>query len=221
MRETDPPVRLFLRAHGIPAMAVAFLVVLALNAFFGAALLAIPSAEGVRQVPFRREVPVIHASLVAGGLHSLMHTFEESPSSTLRRMQLRYLATATAFALLLVGVCEVVLRDAGAGLQASRSLLAWLALAVVSGRVLGWRLAWVLPVSTIFPLVYYGHGGAGHVYWWDWTSRPAADPWSWALTLVLVIAAPAVLRVTPWRIHSARRAVSRAFTRIGRARTGG
>ncbi len=48
-------------------------------------------------------------------------------------------------------------------------------MAMLSGRVLRWALAWVLPLASFLPLTYFGADNAGRYYWWYWPRQPAGQ----------------------------------------------
>ncbi|MFB9513962.1 hypothetical protein [Streptomyces purpureus] len=79
------------------------------------------------------------------------------------------------------------------GLVFVRSVLIWLGLALLSIRLLGQQLGWVIPMASAFLLVWYP------LHWWDWTANPAGDPASWIVATVALAMGIAATAATPWR----------------------
>ncbi|MEJ8641943.1 hypothetical protein WKI68_11640 [Streptomyces sp. MS1.HAVA.3] len=199
----------YLRVHQTRVLLIGFALAVIASAFFGAARLALPSAAGIVDVPFRREIPVVYASLAIGSLHGQMNTFESMASRSLRSTEFRYLLLTASLAVLVAGLSEALFSSPLMALQAMRATLGWLGLAILSGRLWTWRLSWILPTVSIFPLVYYGHGPSGYVFWWDWTSRPGDDPASWGVALGLLAIGSVARWLTPWRILAVRSSLRR------------
>lgn len=195
---------LYLEAHNLRGFVISISLVAASNALFGTAQLALPSAWGVTDVPFRKEVPVIYAALAVGVLYSHMADFESLSTRTLSKSRLRWLLLSILSTLVVAVSIEAAFYSIESSARVARSYLIWTGFSLVSGRLLGWRLSWVFPVLTVFPLVYYGHGPGGTVYWWDWTSRPAVDPASWSLVFLSAIVGGFAYWWTPWRAYRLR-----------------
>lgn len=198
MTSAISPEKAYLATHRVRALGLAIALAVVANSLFGAAQMSLPSAWGVVDIPFRRVVPVIYASLIVGSLHSAMAMFEAMGGDSLHRMTKRYLAVTAILVTAVVGASELIFYSQESAMRSVRSLLVWIGIALISGRLLGWKLSWVLPVSTIFPLIYYGSGPLGHVYWWDWTSRPPGDMPSWGLVPLSLGIGISALQYTRW-----------------------
>ncbi|MFE7424958.1 hypothetical protein ACF1FX_08525 [Streptomyces sp. NPDC014646] len=80
------------------------------------------------------------------------------------------------------------------GIVFIRSMLVWLGLSLLSLRLFGQQLTWVLPLASAFPLVWFSDNA-----WWDWTAAPATDHVGWITAGLALIAGTAAMAVTPWR----------------------
>ncbi|WP_266604346.1 hypothetical protein [Streptomyces sp. NBC_01214] len=209
MRESASDIRRYLQAHDTVRLSAVLIVLAMCNAAFGWIHIALPSAQapgGMVSVPFRKEVPVIFASLAVGSLSSHMDSFERSASAALGRARWIHPGAAILAVTLLVAVSELLASSPGQAAVFIRAVLLWAGMALVSGSLLEWKLAWVLPVASIFPVVYYGRGPSGEVRWWDWTSLPASDPVCWGLAALSLGVGFGLIAASPWRLRRAKRA---------------
>lgn len=167
-----------------------------------------PSAGpgGVRTVSLNVALPVAVAALTAGSLHSHMAAFEAAAAGRWRRLEVVHLVSAT-----LIGTAVVL----GAGATSvsnaavlARAMLIWTGMGVVSGRVLGRHLSWVVPVVSVFPEYYWGIDGLGRVRWWEWIQQPATSWPCWWLAAGSTVLGGLALWTTPWRWHRTRVVVS-------------
>ncbi len=152
-------------------------------------------------VPMWRLLAMGVSVLPALGLHSNLRHLEEAATAHHRRAERYYLGGLS------IACVGMFLAVASLGMQGSvlvivaRSALAWLGLALMSGRVLGWRLAWVLPVVVLSALVYWGgSAGDGEDWaWWEFSARPGDDVPSLLLSAGLLACGLVAYAATPWR----------------------
>ncbi|MER8184771.1 hypothetical protein [Kitasatospora sp. NPDC094015] len=194
------------RAHDLAPVALLLAVVAGCEAAFGSLTLSFPLQHAAHSAgfPMRRELPIAYAALTAGSLHSRMADLETAAAAVLARYEGLQLAAMYAATVLLVGGVELSVSGPGTAVVLVRALLVWTGLALVSGRVFGPRLAWILPVATVFPLTYLGEDGQGRALWWDWTVRPPSDAAGWTLAAVTTAAGLTAFRLTPWRLRTLR-----------------
>jgi hypothetical protein len=137
-------------------------------------------------------------------MHSELDSLEDSSHSTARSTLAFYFFP---FTLLL---CTVYLTLATIGLSLStaaiiaRSIPGWLGLALIGGRVLGWRLSWVFPAGATCFLVYWGGNGPGVYSWWEFSARPYNDLPAAIVSLLLLLIGILAYWVTPWRVYALR-----------------
>ncbi|WP_432988433.1 hypothetical protein [Dactylosporangium sp. CA-233914] len=118
--------------------------------------------------------------------------------------RLRALVLGVAF----VGSSACFLAAVAAGVgtsamwQTARALIAWFGIALVSGRVLGFTYAWLLPFATLCAMLYWGFDSdAGQYRWWEFTAQPAGHPASGILAIVLLVVGLAMFTSSPWRVY--------------------
>ncbi|WP_147339427.1 hypothetical protein [Actinomadura spongiicola] len=157
-------------------------------------------ADGMTVVPFRHFIPIVLAAIVVGGLHSSMSEIQSTATSVLRRYEVGYLVCAATAAIVLLGVAEALATSAASALLVIRGFVVWIGLALLSGRLFGWLTNWLLPVLTVFPLVYYSLDDVGEVRWWNWTGQPSGDAASWLIAATSLAAGAAAFTLTPWRL---------------------
>lgn len=169
--------------------------------------------SGYITVPLDLQVPLIIVSLVVSSLEGPMTSLEETGSWPLRSCQLWYLVGASFAAALLVGATAAIMAPLGTAVVLVRAVAIWSGMALLSGRLLRWSLAWALPLASFLPLTYFGADYAGHYYWWYWPRQPAGQlPCALIAVSSLAIGACAVA-ITPWRLASLRAAAVRTLRR--------
>ncbi|MFE7528705.1 hypothetical protein ACFU7Y_23745 [Kitasatospora sp. NPDC057542] len=201
----------YARVHHAYGLAVGLALVTACDALFGSINISIPAgnAAGVAVVPFRRELPIAFAALAAGSLHSVMADMERAASKTFRTYEVTHVVVVSAVTVVLLGSAEAIFTTTELAVVMMRALLIWLGLALLSGRIFGWMLSWILPVLTIFPLTYYGAGDLGRHRWWDWTGQSSASLPCWLLAVVSMAIGAVALGLTPWRMRGRRSTTGR------------
>jgi len=201
----------YARAHHARSLLIGFAAVTSCIAVIGTWEVSFPAANGVSTFPFGRELPIVIASLIGGSLDSEMTTLEETSTVTLRRLQWTHAIAVVLLGVLLTGGSEVVVATSSEALMAVRGLLIWTGLAMLSGRIFGWLLSWLLPVMTVFPLIYFGQDLLGVPRWWDWTSQPATYLPCWLLASGSLIVGACSFALTSWRFHFIADAGKRVF----------
>lgn len=189
----------YARVHQCVGLAIGLVILTVCDVAFGSQILTFPGhAKGV---PMRRELPIAFAALAASSLHSRMDDLE-CAAAAVRAYERWHLLTVSVAATLLVGGTEWVVSGPDLAVVLSRALLIWLGLALISGRLFGRRLSWILPVSTIFPLTFLNQDEVGRVRWWDWTGQPMSALGCWAIAVLCVIAGLFAFFLTPWRLKA-------------------
>ncbi|MFD6184657.1 hypothetical protein [Streptomyces goshikiensis] len=187
---------LYARAHrGVAVLATTAAIAL-LSAFFGGTHIALPSigSGGVTTgVPFRHELPLLSAVFLTAALDGAMSAHDEMGASAAHRFRLSYCIGLTLTACALSFLTEALAVSAEAGVVFIRSLLIWLGLALLSARLFGRQLGWIIPLASAFFLIWYPQ------HWWDWTSNSATDRFSWAVAVLALSLGVAATAATPWR----------------------
>ncbi|MFJ4770815.1 hypothetical protein ACIP88_17125 [Streptomyces uncialis] len=187
----------YARAHRGMAVLASTSAVALLSALFGGTPIALPSigSGGVTTgVPFRHELPLLSAVFLTAALDGAMSAHNEMGASAMHRFRLAYCTGLTLTACAFSFGTEALAVGPEAGAVFVRSLLIWLGLALLSVRLLGHQLGWVIPLTSAFFLIWYPHS------WWDWTSNPATDLFSWTVAATALSAGVAATATTPWRM---------------------
>ncbi|MGW1198533.1 hypothetical protein ACWD4B_22240 [Streptomyces sp. NPDC002536] len=133
-----------------------------------------------------------------------MHQLEEAASSVLRTYEKAHLVVLYLATILLVGVPELIINGLGMAVVLSRALIIWLGLALLSGRLFGRKLSWILPVATVFPLTYLNQDDLGRPRWWDWTGQTPSSSACWAIAAIGTLLGVMAFYLTPWRTRAVR-----------------
>ncbi|HEX6968352.1 MAG TPA: hypothetical protein VF174_06015 [Micromonosporaceae bacterium] len=201
------PIRLFLSVRPLAGALAGVVLLAALAAWFGLAEAPLPTAveQGKARIPLWRLLAMGVMVLPVVAMHSSLADLEVVATRRLRALQRSVLAgIGTVSALIYLGSCALVMQGAVVGIVA-RSLLAWFGLALLSGAVLEWRLAWAVPTVVAVVLWYWGHDGAGRYEWWEFSARPHDDMPSLLISVTLFVAGLVAFAATPWRLRSWRR----------------
>ena len=90
---------------------------------------------------------------------------------------------------------------AQAGLLAARATLTFLGFLLLAVPFVGWRLAPVAPALFLLAVAAFGRGeDIVHAARWAWIAADGADPVSWALTAVVLVAGTAIYAAIPRRL---------------------
>ncbi|GAA2809475.1 hypothetical protein GCM10010441_37560 [Kitasatospora paracochleata] len=218
MRESDAwrTIARFARAHDVRGVLVAFALIAVCDAIFGSTVLQLPYTGGEAGVPFRRELPLAFASVAAASLSSPMRRFEETAAAAFRAAQHAWLGGVVTSAAVVLTVEELIISPPATAVILLRALLVWTGIALLSGRVFGWRLSFILPMASVFPLTYWQYDGQGRNRWWDWTHQPPMSLGCWAIAGAALAAGSLAVAVTPWRAARGRAHLAAA---LGRTRT--
>ncbi|MEU5901528.1 hypothetical protein [Streptomyces venezuelae] len=166
------PVLSFVRCRGLPrAAGVALLVALAATAFAGQSV-AVPEFRYLVDfsVPVAEIVPLAHAVILATTLFSPMADLEQTSAQPMTRHRALYLVTLLALALGLTALPLVAGATTDVFVSAARNVIGYLGLAMLSARLFGSGLAWLLPLAMFGPTLLLGVG-----------SDNTPEPWAWSL----------------------------------------
>lgn len=201
MRWTD--LLRYMRVHHVGRVMAGVTVVAAVSAVLGSVELPIssPSSDGTTTgIPFRRQLPLLPAVFLATMLASSMRDHEEIAGPRYLRVRAACIGACTVLASTIFFFSETMAVGPANGLIFVRSLLIWWGLAIVSASIGGPQLAWVLPLASSFPLIWWSPDP------WDWTTSAATDPLSWCFAIFALIIGRLAVAATPWRRQAIRQA---------------
>lgn len=142
--------------------------------------------------------------------HSPFGEMEVATGKRWRRVEAAVLlGTAVVCLAMFTVICWTVF-DGPTALLILRGTVGWMGLALVGGRIAGWRVAWVGPAAVWPVAMCWGHTETG-CRWWEFTSLPAGDPGSWAVAGCLAAVGALAYLFSGW--HRGRSSSRRAATR--------
>lgn len=168
---------------------------------------ALPNASGPgAPVEFLRLFAVTTGVLPVLTLTSALDELESTAAGDFQRFRTRILLLGFVASSACITLGALVGGDVSALQRLARALPAWFGLALLSGRLLGWRLSWVLPWGVVSALIYWGFDGAARDYrWWEFTAQPIWHRPSLALSCGLLAVGLGAYASTPWRVSALRR----------------
>ncbi|MGW7068094.1 hypothetical protein ACWGII_20405 [Streptomyces sp. NPDC054855] len=162
----------FVRCRGLPrATGVALLIALAATAFAGQRV-AVPEFRYLVDfsVPVAEIVPLAHAVVLATTLFSPMADLEQTAAQPMSRLRGGYLVVLLVLALGLTALPLLSGATAEVFGSAARNVVGYLGLGMISARLFGSGLAWLLPLGMFGPTLLLGV---------DSDNTP--EPWAWSL----------------------------------------
>ncbi|UQI49724.1 hypothetical protein M1P56_34980 (plasmid) [Streptomyces sp. HU2014] len=189
----------YARVHRGVAVLAGTAAIALLSAFFGGTHIALPSigSGGVTTgVPFRHELPLLSAVFLTATLDGAMSAHDEMGASTLHSFRFKYCTALTLIACAFSFSTEALAVGPEAGVVFVRSLLIWFGFALLSVRLLGHQLGWIIPLASAFFLIWYPRN------WWDWTANSATDLFSWAAATIAMSVGVTATAATDWRRKS-------------------
>ncbi|WP_055569023.1 hypothetical protein [Streptomyces atriruber] len=176
----DPRLRAvlaFVRCRGLPrAAGAALIVALAATAFAGQRV-AVPEFRYLVDfsVPVAEIVPLAHAMVLATTLFSPMADLEQTSAQPMSRHRALYLVVLLALALGLTALPLLAGATAEVFASAARNVIGYLGLGMLSARLFGSGLAWLLPLAMFGPTLLLGVGSDNTPEPWAWSLHPSSD----------------------------------------------
>ncbi|MCK9897959.1 hypothetical protein [Frankia sp. AgB32] len=204
------------RTHHAASYLAGLAVLVLADFLLGSRALVLPLSDAT--IAFRAEIPAAYAVLAAATLHSPMADFEQCASRRYQHTRAAHIAVVLALTAATELVAEAAAASWPAGIVALRSVLVWAGIALVSGRLLGMTLSWVLPLASILPLTYFQQNSDGTDRWWDWVKQPPGDLACWLIATVSLALGVLLSQLDQW---TPRPWVPRRLRRVGQTRNGG
>ncbi len=207
VRQKGSILLIFARSRRVFVLLAMSMLVSILVIVFGGFLIGAPSAaRGGTAIPLVRLSSFAPGVLAVLVLTSQLRNLEAAAGAAVRRLETLTLLAVFVAASLLFLTGSVI----SAGLQIvpliSRALLAWLGLALISGRIFGWRTCWLLPGVVLCVLIYWGFDSVVGAYrWWEFTATGTESVSSSVLSVALLVGGLLAYAWTPWRIACMRR----------------
>ncbi|AYY13207.1 hypothetical protein EF847_11360 [Actinobacteria bacterium YIM 96077] len=161
----------------------------------------VPIAEGVATLPVWRLLSLIVAIMPAVLLHSPLGELESAAVREYWRVQHLYLAGSVVLYLGSFTVVAWLGLGGDTALIALRAMIAWLGLALLSGRMFGWSRSWLLPLVSVAILLFWGMDTGSTYVWWEFSARPHDDWKSAVVAGGLALLGAAIYWARSWRRH--------------------
>lgn len=191
------PWLLFARSRSTTATVAALAVIGAVGTVLRHVVFTLPDASGFG-VPWVTLLPLLSGCAIGIGARSPMNELEGTAARSLRGLRCAHAGALAVVAVVLVGPVSATLPAPASSPAALRSLAGLTGLALLCGRLLGGRLAWILPTAyTLSALT----GGApnGTPRPWAWILAPDHDAWGLACAAACAVAGAAALLHGPTR----------------------
>lgn len=203
----DANIRRYLRAHHSSAFLIGIVTLTVALVKVGTQKLAVPTVglAGSVTFPLDRFLPLGFAIVAVGSLHSAMQSAERMATRRLHQYRTRQLVAI--FILCASVIASARLYTNLPLLTPMRAYVAWFGLALISGSALSWRQCWVLPIASLFPLIYYGRDGNGHPRWWDISAAGAPNFPAAVVASVLFTLGILAFTASLWRFYDIRQAL--------------
>lgn len=162
------------------------------------------ASEGVEKIPIWRFLVAATAIVPALLLHSPFGEIESVRGREVRRFEHFYLSGLAFTFLVMIVVASTLTSGWQVGLISGRGFVGWLGIALISGRIFGWRLSWCIPSIMMLIFIYWGQIGHGQYYWWEFSARPVADAISLGLAVSILIVGSLAYWLDQWRLRVVR-----------------
>ncbi|WP_409074656.1 hypothetical protein [Micromonospora chalcea] len=194
-------IRSFLEVRRARGMLFAAVIAGVLTMLIGAHSVAMPMAvNGERgAISIWRMLAIIPGILPALSLHSPLGDLEQMSTRSFRRYERAFLGIVSLLCAGTFLICSAFSFNLQTVAVIARALPAWLGLALIGGKLMGWRLSWTLPTFAATVVWYWGYQGEGRYAWWEFTARPFDDSWSLLLSMALFGLGLLAYEATPWR----------------------
>ncbi|GGQ13840.1 hypothetical protein [Streptomyces roseolilacinus] len=185
------PVLALARSRDVPrAAAGSLLVALAATVFTGTRV-DVPDFRYLVDfsVPVAAVAPVAYAVVLGTTLYSPMADLEHTAAQPVEAYRRAQLVALTLFAVALSALPMAAGLPFEVFAASARNAAGYLGLAVISARLFGSGLAWLLPLGTFGPTLLLGVGEDNTPEWWAWSIERAATSSALVIAAVLWLTA--------------------------------
>lgn len=149
---------LYSRAHHLPQMLIGYAAATAIACWAGSGDIVLPAANsrGWSEMASVAATTIPFAAFAAGSLHSSMGSLEQAATQRLVRAEVVHVVLSLLLAATLISTVTVVAGSVGGAVEAIRNLALYAGLALVSGRLFGRSLSWILPIADFVIVDFWG-----------------------------------------------------------------
>ncbi|MET9290850.1 hypothetical protein [Streptomyces sp. NPDC003077] len=172
------PALAFARSRDLPRAALICLVIALATTAFAGSQVDFPDFRYLVDfgVPVAAIAPVAYAIVLGTTLFTPMADLELTAAQPMHRHRALHLTGLALLAVLLTALPLPAGLPFPVFVTAARNAVGYLGLAMISGRLFGSGLAWLLPLGTFGPTLLLGVGRDSTPEWWAWSLPPATDP---------------------------------------------
>ncbi|WCD87315.1 hypothetical protein KPP03845_103691 [Streptomyces xanthophaeus] len=185
------PVLAYARSRNLPRAALAALAVAVATVVFTGTRVDFPDFRYLVDfsIPVAAVAPVAYAVVLGTTFHSPMADLEHTAAQPVQGFRRLHLVALTLLAVVLAALPMLSGLPAEVFAASARNAAGYLGLAVISGRLFGSGLAWLLPLGTFGPTLLLGVGPTGEPELWAWSIRAPGDVPALAVTAALWLTA--------------------------------
>ncbi|MGN9811991.1 hypothetical protein ACTMSW_21860 [Micromonospora sp. BQ11] len=198
MQPKFPNAFLYFKAHH-GYLLIASVAIVAVGHYLSGNLSLVLPANQPLNVPLRRIIPLAFVFAACVVMHCPAADFENAGGRNAGRAEFFSLVAATVLAGGLLGSVELAVSSLSGAAVVLRSFIIWLGIGMLSARIFGPGLAWILPLCTIFPIAYLGQLPDNTPHWWNWTMQPASNVPLWLLMVCSLVTGSLALLLRSWR----------------------
>ncbi|MEU3630959.1 hypothetical protein AB0E11_19145 [Streptomyces fradiae] len=190
------PVAALARSRNVPRAAAGSLLVALAATAFTSVRVDVPDFRYLVDfsVPVAAVAPVAYAVVLGTTVHSPMADLEHTAAQPMGAYRRVHLVALTLLAVVLSALPMAAGLPFEVFAASARNAAGYLGLAVISARLFGSGLAWLLPLGTFGPTLLLGVGEDNVPEWWAWSietaSRPSALLIAAALWLTALVLPP-------------------------------
>lgn len=217
-RVGDPydPLRLYVRSRRVWMSFALTAALCAILPVAGAFLIPMPSESadgGVALVPAWR---VLAVGVTFGPVlfcHSPFGEMETATGRNWRRTEMVVLIVNSLVCTTMFTATCLIVFGGDLAMLVLRGIIGWMGIALLTGKLLGWRMAWVGPFAVLPILIFWGYQYPAY-RWWEFTARPIGDLVAWAVVAALAGLGTVAYVCNSWRWYA-------VLTLLGRRSTAG
>lgn len=160
------------RSRNVPRAALVTLLVAVLATVYAGRQVPLPELRHLTDysVPLAAVVPVVHAVVLGTTTFSPMADLEHTAAQPMRRHRAVHMTVVLLYATALAVLPMTAGASAEVTLASVRNVAGYLGLAMISARLFGSGLSWLLPLAMFGPTLLAGV---------RWDNTP--EPWAWSI----------------------------------------
>jgi hypothetical protein len=196
--------RIYARGHRWHIVIIGLITIPFTELWLGSLKLSLPGTH--QPLTFRTLAPAAIAALFVANRQTPMAQWEQAAARPARHTTDWYLTASLTAGALTTLATQYSINDTATAVTILRAYAISVALALISGKLISWNTAWILPLGSYFPLTYLQTDSSGYDRWWNWPTQPPNNLACWLLAagslsigITLVLLTPHRVAMTPNR----------------------